>query len=195
MKSNLIYTEKKQLRKKIMIQSNALDKNYKKKSSKAITDFVLSTPNYKEAQTIFCFVGMENEVDTSAIIEDALAQGKRVAVPLVISKGVMEAKQIFSPEELSVCSYGIKEPSSSAMTIAPEEIELGIIPCLSCSHSGARLGYGGGFYDRYMQTTNFTRMCICYEKLTNEEIPMSRYDLRMDYLITEIGILSFVEEI
>lgn len=190
----MIYTEKKRLRKKIALQADALDNNYKRRSGKAITDFVLSTKNYKEAQTIFCFVGMENEVDTSGIIEDALSKGKRVAVPLVISKGVMEAKQIFSPDELSVCSYGIKEPSLDAPTVPPEEIELGIIPCLSCSHSGARLGYGGGFYDRYMQETSFTRMCICYEKLTNEEIPTSRYDLRMDYLITEVGILSFAEE-
>lgn len=195
MKNSEAYIQKKQLRKKIAILSNGLDKNYKRKASKAITDFVLSTEQYRKARTVFCFVGTEKEVDTVAIITDALMQGKRVVVPLVIAKGIMEAKQIFSMDELSVCSYGIMEPDKNAPTVAPEEIDLGIIPCMSCSHTGARLGYGGGFYDRYMQRTQFTRMCICYEKLTNEEIPMSYFDLKMDYLITEKGIHKFTEEV
>lgn len=186
------YSEKKQLRRKILIMASNLDKNYKRKSSKSITDLVLSTSSYKEAQIIFCFVGMENEVDTRPIIEDALSIGKRVAVPLVVSKGIMEAKEIFSLEELSPSSYGILEPKSENLTIEATEIDLGLVPCVSCSHQGVRLGYGGGFYDRYMQEASFSRMCLCYEKLTNEEIPKSRFDLTMDYLVTEIGILSFV---
>lgn len=192
MKSFNAYSEKKQLRKKILIMASNLDKNYKRKSSKSITDLVLSTSNYQDAQIIFCFVGMDNEVDTRAIIEDALAKGKRVAVPLVVSKGIMEAKEIFSLEELSPSSYGILEPKKESPTIEAKKIDLAIVPCVSCSHQGVRLGYGGGFYDRYMQDASFSRMCLCYEKLTNEEIPKSRFDLTMDYLVTEIGILSFV---
>lgn len=191
MKNN-VYNEKKQLRKKIQSLSANLDKNYKRKSSKSITDLVLSTTLYNDAKIIFCFVGMENEVDTRSIIEDALAQGKRVAVPLVVSKGIMEAKEIRSFDELFVSSYGILEPKRESVTIDPKEIDLGLIPCLSCSHTGIRLGYGGGFYDRYLDDTDFERICLCYEKLTYEEIPTSRYDLKMDYLITEIGIFSFV---
>lgn len=151
----------------------------------------MATREFKDARVIFCFVGMENEVDTRAIIENAIALGKKVAVPLVVSRGIMEAKQIHSLDELSVQSFGILEPSKNAPTIMPEEIELAIVPCVACSHKGARLGYGGGFYDRYMQTQSFPKFCLCYEKLTNEEIPMGRYDLTMDALITEIGIFDF----
>ncbi len=192
MKRNNVYALKRQLRKKITMQAQGLDKNYKRKASRQIVDLILASPSYKNARTIFCFIGMENEVDTRGIVEDAIAQGKTVAVPLVISKGIMHAKRITSYDELSVCSYGILEPSAEVPTVDPYEIDLAIVPCLSCSHAGLRLGYGGGFYDRYMQHTHFTKMCVCFEKLTNEEIPISRYDVRMDYLITEVGIFSFV---
>lgn len=194
MKNVNAYNLKKQLRRKILIMAGNLDKNYKRKSSKSITDLLLASESYKNAQVIFCFVGMENEVDTKEIILDALAQGKRVAVPLVISKGVMEAREIKDLGDLTASSYGIMEPAADSPRVDPYDIDLGLIPCLSCSHKGARLGYGGGFYDRFMQNTFFTRTCLCFEKLTYEEIPMSRFDLRMDILITEIGILNMSEE-
>lgn len=190
---NKIYSQKKQLRRKIATLAQNLDKTYKIKSSKKICKFVLSTSNYKNAKTIFCFVGMENEVDTKMIIEDALRQDKIVCVPLIIEKGIMVAKQIKSLKELSTKSYGLLEPSEDANTINPLDIDLCIVPCLSASHSGIRLGYGGGFYDRYMNNTYFTKICICYEKLTNEEIPKSKFDVKMDFLITEIGIQNFKE--
>lgn len=191
MRQKNIYMQKKQLRKKIMLLSNSLEKDYKRRSSRSISERLMATVEYKEAGTIFCFVGMENEVDTRPILEDALARGKRVAVPLVIDKGVMEAKQIRSWEELKVKSFGILEPSDAAQTVLPEEIDLAIVPCLSCSHKGARLGYGGGFYDRFMQIQAFPKFCLCFEKLTSEEIPTGRFDLQMDALITEVGIFDF----
>lgn len=194
MKFSSAYVQKRQIRKKISNISSNLDKNYRRKSSRTIAELLFSMQSYQEAQTIFCFVGMETEVDTIPIIEDALKKGKRVSVPLMISKGIMVAKEIHSIEELSAHAYGILEPSENNLTVEPSEIDLAVVPCLSCSHKGVRLGYGGGYYDRYMQETHFTRICICFEKLTNEEIPMSHFDLKMDMLITEIGIFNFLED-
>ena len=148
---------------------------------------------FQKAKTVFCFVGRRNEVDTRDIIELCFEQGKTVAVPLVVSKGVMEAKEIKSLDSLEIGINNILEPPASARTLDKFEIDFGIIPCVTCSHKGDRLGFGGGFYDRYMRDSDFTRACVCYEKLTEEDIPMSRYDLKVDYLITEIGILSFKE--
>lgn len=193
LKGSEAYNLKKQLRRKISNLAENLDSNYKRKSSRMITDMLLGSEFYRKAKVIFCFVGMENEVNTQDIIEDALAQGKRVAVPLVISKGIMEAREIQSWEDLEEGSYKIMEPKKDCPLLDPHDIDLGLIPCLSCSHKGARLGYGGGFYDRFMQETYFTRACLCFEKLTHEDIPMSRFDLKMDILVTEIGILNMVD--
>lgn len=188
-----IYERKKQLRHKVLSRAAKLEADYKKKSSRAITERLLTMEGFQKAKTVFCFVGRRNEVDTRDIIEFCIAQGKTVAVPLVISKGIMEAKEIQSLDSLEIGINNILEPSASARTVDKSEIDFGIIPCVSCSHSGDRLGFGGGFYDRYMRGTHFTRACVCYEKLTEEDIPMSRYDLKMDYLITETGIISFKE--
>lgn len=188
-----IYESKKQLRQKVLARAAKLEADYKKKSSRAITELLLTMEEFQKAKTVFCFVGRRNEVDTRDIIALCFEQGKTVAVPLVISKGVMEAKEIKSLDSLEIGINNILEPPASARTLDKSEIDFGIIPCVTCSHKGDRLGFGGGFYDRYMRDSDFTRACVCYEKLTEEDIPMSRYDLKVDYLITEIGILSFKE--
>ena len=188
-----IYESKKQLRQKVLARAAKLEADYKKKSSRAITELLLTMEEFQKAKTVFCFVGRRNEVDTRDIIALCFEQGKTVAVPLVISKGVMEAKEIKSLDSLEIGINNILEPPASARTLDKFEIDFGIIPCVTCSHKGDRLGFGGGFYDRYMRDSDFTRACVCYEKLTEENIPMSRYDLKVDYLITEIGILSFKE--
>lgn len=191
--ANNIHLMKKQLRQKILQDAAALDINYKKKSSKAIMDFLISMEQFQEAKTVFCFVGRKNEVYTKQIIDHCFEQGQRVLVPLVVEKGIMVAKEIKSFDDLQLGIMNILEPKKECKTVDASEIDFGVIPCVSCSHKGERLGFGGGFYDRYMQGTSFPRACVCYEKLTHEEIPMSRYDQRVDYLITEIGIHSFKE--
>lgn len=187
---NTSYSQKKLLRKKVLELSSKLDKVYKRRSSKRICDLVLSMSEYKEAKTIFCFVSMENEVDTTNIIQKAFDDGKKVAVPLIVSKGKMVAKYITSLENLTENKFGILEPVD-AITAEPSDIDLCIVPCLSCSHKGVRLGYGGGYYDRYMQNQSFVKICICFEKLTLDDIPQNRYDEKIDFLVTEIGICKF----
>lgn len=188
-----IYVKKKQIRQKILEQAANLDINYKKKSSRAIGEFIQSMEEFKKADVVFCFMGRKNEVYTKELIEACWALGKRVLVPLVVSKGVMEAKEITSFSDLAVGTMNILEPKPECKTVDAQEIGFGVIPCVSCSHKGERLGFGGGFYDRYLAETKFTRACVCYEKLTYEDIPMSKHDLRMDYLVTEIGIVRFGE--
>ena len=186
-----IYTQKKHLRKKILDLSKKLDYLYKKRAGKKICDFVLSCSEYQNSKIIFCFIGMENEVDTVSIIQKAFDDGKIVAVPLIVSKGVMVAKQITSLENLKKNRFGILEPNINAETIEPAQIDFCVVPCLSCSHNGVRLGYGGGYYDRYMHNQTFVKACICYEKLTNDDIPENKFDERVDFLITEIGVYKF----
>lgn len=191
---NNIHMIKKQLRKKVLQEAANLDINYKKKSSKAIRDFIYSMEDFQKAEVVFCFIGRKNEVYTKELIDYCWQEGKRVAVPLVVSKGIMVAKEIRSFEDLHQGIMNILEPKEDCPTIEADQIDFGVIPCVTCSHKGDRLGFGGGFYDRYMEGQTFPRACVCYEKLTSEEVPMSQYDQKVDYLITEIGIHSFIEK-
>lgn len=179
---------KKTLRKSIKERAAGLDREYIRKADRAIFNYVTSLPEYRDGEIIFCFAGAREEINTAPIIEDALSRGKQVGVPKCIAKGIMEVRRIRSLGDLEPGKYGILEPGSQAALIQPEEIDLAVVPCLSCSSDGRRLGYGGGYYDRYMEHTQAVKAVICRKRLMCEEIPMDTHDAAMDIVISEEGI-------
>ena len=177
------------IRKYMKEKINNLEHDYCVESNQKIAKLLCTLPEYHESKTIFCFVGTEHEIDTKAIIYNAIYRGKRVAVPKCIGKGVMEAYLISSLEDLETGYCGILEPNSSCTLITSEEIDFAIIPCLSANQEGMRIGYGGGYYDRYLRRTNAIRVVLCREKLMSEVIPMEKHDQIMDIVLTEERVI------
>lgn len=103
-------------------------------------------------------------------------------------KGQMEACVITKEEDLEEGKFGIMEPKAGCKVLMPEQIDLIVLPCLSCDKKGNRLGYGGGYYDRYLEKCTGVRVVICREKLMLDEIPAESFDQKGDFLITEKGI-------
>lgn len=159
--------------------------DYVAEASEAIADKVLASKEYAEAKTIFCYMNYGKEVATDKIIDAALADGKRVCIPLCLEDNLMEAKVYTRDTVLVSGAYGIMEPSRDEMVVAPEEIDLGIIPCVACDARGGRLGHGAGYYDRYMEGLPMTKMCLCFDKLIFGSIHMYKYDIPMDIVVTE----------
>jgi len=180
-----IKEEKKQLRNEVMKRIGELSKEYILEADRKIHKKITNLKEYKEANTIFCFVNTENEINTRDIIENALKCGKRVGVPKCIGKGIMEVYEIKGYSSLNNGKYGILEPKVGCPLIKPEEIDLAIIPCVSCDREGYRLGYGGGFYDRYLANANFSTVVICREKILCDYIPRDDYDIKIDIVITD----------
>ena len=104
-----INTQKQLLRRQIKEKIVCLDPAYCHQADKQIRQWILNWKYFQKAETIFCFVGTAGEIHTKPLIQAALDQGKRVAVPKCISKGIMEARQIRSLGELYPGSYGIEE--------------------------------------------------------------------------------------
>ena len=165
----------------------ALPPEYCRAADAAICRHVAEHPLFRSAKTVFCYVGTAREIDTLPILAAALAAGKTLAVPLCTGKGIMEARQIRSLNDLVPGRYGISEPLPACPLVAPEALDLALVPCCSGSRSGLRLGYGGGFYDRYLAMTACPAVMLCRERLVREDIPTERHDRRMDLLITESG--------
>ena len=180
--------QKKLLRNKIKILVANLSKKYCEQTDYTIFKYVTGLSEYVKAHTVFCYVGTSNEIDTVPILKDALKRGKRVGVPKCVSKGVMKVYQIQTLGDLKAGSYGILEPPQEAVLIQPNEIHLGIIPCLSCDWYGKRLGYGGGYYDRYLEHANFLKVILCREQVMQKDIPADVFDQVMDIVISEKGI-------
>lgn len=181
---------KKALRKEMLALRAGLSEDYRLSADKAIAEHVIASDDYQQAQVVFCFVNMDGEVNTQPIIEEALARGKVVCVPKVMGKGHMEAFQITSYEDFEVSDYGIREPKEGCPLIEPEQIDLGIIPNIVLSKDGYRLGYGGGFYDRYLLRTQMKRFGVCRAQLIQENLPVEAHDEKVDAIVSELGITA-----
>ena len=177
-----------------------LQREYCRMADEKICRNILTLKEFAEADTVFCFVSTEEEIDTRLIFKEAWKTGKRVVVPRCEGKGHMEAYEIHSFSELAEGSYGILEPGKNCKMISPDEIWFAVVPCLSCSSDGWRLGYGGGFYDRYFSRAESMRAAskendcagkrmvkaaICREQLLEEDICREEHDIRMDIVVTE----------
>ena len=185
---------KKALRREIKEAVAALDKGYTREADLQIFRHVTGLPEYEQAGTLFCFAGTSSEIDTAPILEDALRQGKRVGVPRCTARGIMEVREIRSLRDLEAGKYGIMEPGAHTTVIQPEEIHLAIVPCMSCSHDGRRLGYGGGYYDRYLGRTRAMKAVICRERIMRADIPVEPHDQIMDMVISENGVWRLAEQ-
>ncbi len=184
--------KKRNLRKKLKYNMAQLSEDYRIESNKKIIQNILQLPEYQNAKTIFCYVGTAEEIDTSPLIHHALSCGKSVAIPKCMGRGIMEAYEIESLGELQVGYNGILEPDEHRSNIvAPDKIDLVIVPCMSVNRKGHRIGYGGGYYDRYLERTEACRILLCREQLMYEDIPVEEHDKAMDFVISEEQIIRF----
>jgi 5-formyltetrahydrofolate cyclo-ligase len=183
--TNSIKQEKNKLRKNAKSKISLLSKEHCQKVNEIICNKVINLPEYSQAKTIFCYVGTIDEINTLPILKHALENGKALAVPKCTDKGMMEAYQINSLEELEPGKYGILEPVSTCFVIEPANIELVIVPCLACTKDGNRLGSGGGYYDRYLKRVDCNKIALCRSELIVETLPVGKHDVKMDKVITD----------
>ena len=180
--------QKKQRRSEIRRAERELAPEYKAQADAAITSRLLHLPEYTAAKTVFAFVGMKREIDTTAFLNAVLASGRRLCVPLCTGEGIMEAKEIRSLDSLIPGTWGILEPDAACPTVPAEEIDFAVLPCVSCSTDGRRLGQGGGYYDRFLVKYRGASALICREALMTDDIPTEPHDIRLPLVVSENGV-------
>lgn len=180
--------EKQQLRRIVRNLESRLSVQYSLKADRSITTHLLAMPEYRSAETIFCFVGAAHEIDTLPILEDTLTAGKTLCVPLCTGAGIMELRRVTSLEQLSSGFHGILEPPSDSPPVPPDDVDLAILPCLTCNHLGQRLGHGGGYYDRFLAHYRGGTVLLCRELLIRDEIPVEPHDYPVPWVLTERGL-------
>jgi 5-formyltetrahydrofolate cyclo-ligase len=142
------------------------------------------------------YVAMPDEAQTELLISDALKRGKRVYVPLLGEKyGEMSAAGIASLDELVVGKYGLKMPRrNKIIAVAPDAIDVIVVPGVAFDRSGNRLGMGAGYYDRFFPKTRCDVLLgLAWEFQVVEEVPGEVHDVRMQYLLTEEGFHTCCE--
>lgn len=184
---NLI-KNKEELRKHVKKKISELSKSYCEKADERIRKYAMDLPEYESAEVVFCYVGTKDEINTIPMLLEILKSGKQLGVPRCISKGVMKVYTITNLNDLEEGAYGIVEPKDYCEEIPPQHIDLAFVPCVTCNEKGERLGYGGGFYDRYLSQTEARRVILCREKIMESEIPVEEHDLKMDVVVSESGV-------
>lgn len=184
-----IAEEKQALRLRVREQERALSARYKEESDAAIAALVRALPDYREARTVFSFFGTKREINTRPILEDALAAGKRLCLPLCTKEpGIMELRVVASLDDLTPGVFGILEPSADCPVLTPDEVDFAVLPCLSCTRAGRRLGQGGGYYDRFLTQYRGSAVVLCRGELLHEDIPLEPHDLPVPWVVTEKGL-------
>ena len=183
-----VLEQKKQLRAKVRSMERELDPAYKKTADSRIMERVCALPEYRSAETVFCFVGTGREIDTVALLEEILAQGKRLLVPLCTNPGIMELREITSLSQLETGAYGILEPKQDTTKVNKSEVDFAVIPCVSCDRAGHRLGQGGGYYDRFFESVTIPSALVCREALLQEYIPAEEHDVVFRKVISETAV-------
>ncbi|HIZ56076.1 MAG TPA: 5-formyltetrahydrofolate cyclo-ligase [Firmicutes bacterium] len=164
----------------------ALPPEVKQEKDRQIFERLCSLQCYQQARTLLCFVSLPIEVDTYRIIRHAFEQGKQVAVPKCLKKNQMKFYLIHSFDDLEAGTFSVLEPKlDQCEELTDETNSLCIVPGLCFDLNGYRLGYGGGYYDRFLDRYPGITLGICYNACIKGALPHGRYDRTVDGVVTE----------
>ncbi|WP_049521829.1 5-formyltetrahydrofolate cyclo-ligase [Streptococcus mitis] len=141
---------KAELRKQVLQEMKAIPREQKQAMDQALTDQFLKHPFYQEAKLIASYLSFPHEFQTQELIEQALKDGKKVLIPKTYPKGRMDFV-VYDPHQLVKTSFGLLEPQGDLEVVDASQIDLIHVPGLVFTTEGYRIGYGGGYYDRYLK--------------------------------------------
>lgn len=161
--------------------------------TKKICAGILSLDEIKRAETVFCYVSFGTEVGTHGLINALIGENKRVCVPKTYKDGNMVAVKIDSLSHLERSAFGVLEPSDGKI-VEKVSVDIVIIPALCYDKLGYRLGYGKGFYDRYLKDYGGVKIGICPDECIVQSVYPERHDVCADIIVTQTGVFYLNEK-
>lgn len=161
-----------------------------KTAGESICRQIFSLDFMRDTKTVMTFCSSFKEPDTSGIFRILKEQGKRIVVPISNTDNFTIIPSYVSPDlSFTAGAYGIKEPTVTSEARV-EDIDVAIIPGIAFTPSGGRLGFGKGYYDKFLSEFKGIKIGICYEFQLLDKLPLSEHDINMDIIITEKRIYS-----
>jgi 5-formyltetrahydrofolate cyclo-ligase len=184
-------TDKEILRKDAILRRGALSKQWRNTADELIAQRLFNTPIYNGCTALFCYVSRCDEIDSREIIKRALKDGKTVAVPKTcMSSGLLNFIPINSLMELREGVMGILEPHQNLKySLKGDRKTLCVVPALCADIRGFRVGYGGGFYDRFLAEFPGENVTLVYNELLKNAVPNEPHDIPIKWVITEKSII------
>ncbi len=157
----------------------------------ALCRHVMAWEPYRRAEVIAGYMPMGHEADVTALLLDALASGKVLALPRCDAPGRMTFRRVNSLEELIPGAYGLPEPTPDAPAVPPADIDLMLVPLEAISRKGQRLGKGGGYYDRVLARWQGLSLGVALAHQWVEDMPCCRWDMPIRACADAEGINLF----
>lgn len=174
--------DKQQIRAMIRSKKRAVTPEQIQKASRALTALFLHTPQYRNARSIYGYLPFNQEVDTRALLSQALKDGKRVALPKTYGDE-MRFVWVTDLHAVQKAPLGCPEPVADS-PVADDPDALVLLPGLAFDLQGGRMGYGGGFYDRFLAGESHPTVALCYGFQLLPQIPLEEHDLRVTCIIS-----------
>ena len=192
--SDNLKAKKELLRHEMLAKRDALSAEERLKKSSEIVSRLLKNSDIIKAISIFTYVSFRSEVETHGMINSFLAQGKVVSVPFTdMNKKTIIPSIIKSVKnDLVPGTFGISEPVAEKLCpMLVDDIDIVIMPGAAFNIKGCRIGYGGGFYDRFLQKRSISSYALAFDFQIVDEVPFSpEYDVKVDYIVTEKRIIE-----
>lgn len=179
--------KKEELRRHFLEARKRLSEKEVETKSAAIIDQILQLSAFKETDVVHSYVSItkNQEVNTSNLIQKCLHTGKRMIVPKILGKGKLQHVEIKSLNDLQKNSLGIPEPDDGK-EISVETLDLIIVPMVAGDHFKNRIGYGEGYYDRFLAKSTAITIGLLFDcQLYDDKLPVEEFDIPLDILVTE----------
>jgi len=158
--------------------------------SAAIARHLTQAPTWHEAATVLTYVGaLPGELDTRPLIAGALEAGKRVLVPVTRPDGLLAWSALTDLADLAPTDLGLLEPPTSAQALAEDTGGLCIVPGMLFREDGHRIGFGGGYYDRFLSAREGPAVGLCPAACFGHKFPVVPHDVPVGWVITEAGVV------
>ena len=177
-----VSTEKSALRKYLLEKRDLTSAELRDITSIQIHENLKKNTTFTSAQNIACYFPIGSEVNTHNIMLDILKQSKNLLLPRIINNDI-EFYIVPNLEKLEKGHFEIMEPKDSCEKA--KKIDCVLIPTVGVSKLGVRLGYGKGYYDRFLSSTDAVKISLTYSKQIVKSIPNDSHDIKMDWIITE----------
>ena len=191
MQTNLLsYSDADKQKARLELSKIRADIYDKQKYSELLCNGIEALKEYKDADVILLYFPTRSEPDISPLADIARRDGKKIAFPISVTKDcTLDFRFIFSPDELEIGAYGIREPGADAERATLSERTLCIVPALAVDADGYRLGYGKGYYDRFLSTFKGNAVVAIHSSLVCERLPRNDTDIPLKTIITETGAI------
>lgn len=184
---------KNELRQKYRALRDSFGEKFIDRASKLACENLVNCKEFISADMILLYYPIKNEISTKPIFELCLKMGKTVAFPVCQKNtSALLFKKISSLDSLTQSCFGLFEPNESCKTVSPTEKTFCIVPALAFSRDGHRLGYGKGFYDRFLADFKGKSAGFSYSALLCDTLPQDEHDIPLNIIVTESEVLYIV---